>query len=204
MSHNQRQNLAPFLQYLFYCVLGIVVLCFIAFIDYQGAFITWKPLNGQFKSKQIITANPLNIQAKTIDDKFYSFHLDNFCVTQSECNQWIEIKEGTSLSQAGDPLIERSSSCNKLKHPILFREPSGNVLECLHAEEFVTPEIRSVVYYTLLDNGKILIWDLNDSFVRSRGMGIVGILILLGGFLFGTVAFLFFKNKQRKSFSQEK
>jgi hypothetical protein len=54
-----------------------------------------------------------------------------------------------------NPLIERGSSCRELEHPLLFREPKGNIVDCIHVEEFVIPEMRSMTYFVLLSNGKL-------------------------------------------------
>jgi len=167
------------LKFVFFCILGVAIFVMIALVDYQGAFVTWVPLDSHLKFTRIVDANSLTIRAQTIDTRLYSFHLDNFCITQSECNQWVEIKEISDLNYAGNPLIERGISCNELKHPMFFREPPGNIVECIHAEEFAIPEMRSIVYYVLLDDGSILVWDFTNSFTKSRGIVTTGFLILL-------------------------
>jgi hypothetical protein len=168
----------------------------IALFDYHGAFVNWMPLDSHFKFKWIIDANSLTIRAQTKDNRFYSFRLDNFCITQAECNQWIEIEEVSNLNYADDPLIERGVSCSEFTLPLFFREPSGNIVECIHAEEFIIPEMRSIAYYVLLDDGRVLVWDFTDSFIRSRGVIASGLLILIVGSLSGTIAFIFFKNRR--------
>jgi hypothetical protein len=132
--------------------------CFMA-LDEAGAFGggSWKLLESPIKFKHIAQATTRTVWARTENNRFY--FKDIHCPSYSDCDSWIEIKE-TSIDRGLEPGIvvinEKTCTPVGIKYP---RDPYGNVIECALAKRGSSVDTMDIVYYALLDDGTIWVWD---------------------------------------------
>jgi hypothetical protein len=168
-------------------------------LDDAGAFGggAWKLIESPIKFEHIAQANTRTIWAKTEDNKFY--YKDIYCPGRSDCDQWIEIKEESidRGEEAGSLTINKDTCIpNGIKYP---RDPHGIVVECALAEKSVSVDTRYIVYYALLDDGAVWVWESSGPWYVTFDLWFIVFSPFIG-LILGVVMFRSFrKYRQNKS-----
>lgn len=184
--------LLTLLFFIVFSVLGIAVGFgvghVVVILDNEGLFSSWKLLDGSLKFEQIIDATSQTVWAKTNDGKLYSWKFN--CLN---CNRWIETQDvPTDLYDSGERSMIKDITCETDSYKF-FRQPPGHLVECARGW-FAGPEFGTVVYYALLEDGKIWTWQHTSSMVFDI---IVPISFSFGGLILGIIAFMVFVIRRR-------
>lgn len=186
-----------------FIVVGIVVGCILGYIfvvlDEAGAFskASWELLDSPLKFQHIVDATTRKVWAKTEENKFY-------CLGIPDCDQWTETEEVSLNShEEYDHTTISKNTCKPdgiIKYP---RDPQGNVIECALSTVYFGVETRSIVYYALLDDGTIWVWESSGPWYVGFGM-FVQVLFPFIGLILGLQAFrVFDKHKTNRNKAKE-
>ena len=162
-------------------------------LDNEGAFGggSWKLLESPFQFKHISDATTRKIWAKTEENKFY-------CLGFPGCDKWAETEEVSLNShEEYDHTTISKNTCKPdgiIKYP---RDPQGNVVECALSIIYFGVETRSMVYYALLDDGTIWVWESSGPWRVGLGMFVLLISPFIG-LVLGLLAFKGFQKHQNK------
>jgi hypothetical protein len=185
--------------FVLFCILGIIVGIGLGYgaliLGANGLFSSWESLNGNQQFEKIISADTQTVWARASDGKTYSW--DTNCLREN-CKQWVEVKEIPEDFYSPQETLVISDSCTPVDG---VRKAPGNVIECAHVK-LRGPDYGGEVYYALLDNGKIWMWEHSGSSIE------LAVAPVFGGFFgifIGILGFIFFMarrvSKSEKSLS---
>jgi hypothetical protein len=172
--------------FVLFCILGIIVGIGIGYgaliLGANGLFSSWELLNGDQQFENIVSADSQTVWARASDGKLYSW--DTNCLREN-CKQWVEVKEIPEDFYSPQETLVISDSCPLDDN---VRKAPGNVVECAHVV-LRGPDYGVEVYYALLDNGKIWMW---EHFGSSIDLAVAPVLGGFFGLIIGFVGFIFF------------
>jgi hypothetical protein len=172
--------------FVLFCILGIIVGVGIGYgaliLGANGLFSSWELLNGDQQFENIVGADTQTVWARASDGKTYSW--DTNCLREN-CKQWVEVTEIPEDIYDPQETLVINDSCPLDDN---VRKAPGNVIECAHVE-LRGPDYGVEVYYALLDNGKIWMW---EHFGSSIDLAVVPVFGGFFGIFIGIVGFIFF------------
>lgn len=176
------------LYFVVFCVLGLIVGVGIAYgfliLGGQGVFSSWELLKGDHQFEKIITADNQTVWAQASDGKVYSWNTNCY---RENCDQWIqanEVPKNDSEYYSGET-IDIGSSCGADDR---VRNAPGEVVECARVVVKMA-DFGTTVYYALLDDGQIWMWQHTGSNIEFEIAPICGGGL---GIMAGIVGFIFF------------
>jgi hypothetical protein len=164
-----------FLLFLGLCAFGIVVGYGAGYGFNVGLFNSWQKLDSGIKFTHIEEADSQRIWARANDGKLYLWGFN--CHIDPNCGKWMAATEiPEDIHADGEKPIQRTNNCQSesMSPPRLPR----NVTECVQAW-FVGPEFGKIVYYALVNDGKIWAWQNNSSGFFDE---VIPIFCAMGGF----------------------
>lgn len=199
MQINLLRNLGIFfiklLALLMFCAIGIWaglrVFSVLTDLEYSGKLVRWQLLESQQKFHQIVNADQRGVWVQADNGKTYVYY-SVFC-DYVICGNWQESTPPSQVDQLSEHLLR--SGCNasyryygkefdrvEPKYP---PQPAANPLECTVVEWHEPYNgAESLVYYVLLENGDLWMWNHSPNLRRLFGLFIVCPLIgLISGII---------------------
>ena len=154
----------------------------------EGGLLHWQELESSMKFEKITGTTFETVWAKTIDGELYSW--DASCFNGPNCNQWIPVKEPPDTDFKYDnQSIKRFKGCPASNQKDLA-DPPGDVVECVLVKPSDSNDtVNRLVYYALLEDGKIWTWKISYSSMDDLGYSVRWIY---PGSVIGVAAFVVF------------
>lgn len=161
----------------------------------EARFSHWQELESSLKFRKITGVTFKTVWAKTIDGELYSW--DASCFNGPNCNQWIPVKETPGTDYKYDnKSIKRFKGCpaSNVKD---IANPPGDVVECILVKSSDSNGTANrLVYYVLLEDGKVWAWEINYSSMNDLSYSFRWIC---PGSVIGIVAFVVFMLHREKN-----
>jgi len=176
------------LYFVSFCILGLIVGVGVAYgfltLSEQEAFSSWELLSGDLQFVKINTADNQTVWAQAVDGKVYSWNTN--CYNEN-CNQWVEAKEipNNEPEYYSGQTMEIGNSCNAEGR---VQKAPGQVVECAHVT-FSGAGFGTEVYYALMDDGAIWMWEHSANSIEMEIMPLCGGIL---GVIAGIIVFALF------------
>jgi hypothetical protein len=167
---------------------GFKSLTVITDLEYSGKFVQWQLLESQQKFLQIVDTSEGGVWARAENGKTYVYH-SVFCDYEI-CGQWMQSTPPSEIDRLSEQLLRSGCDSSYRYYGKEFQsiEPkyppqaAANPLECT-VVEWHDPYngAESLVYYVLLDNGDLWMWNhspnLRQVFVLIIVFPLIGLLV---------------------------
>lgn len=201
MSQKGKNSFVSLLLFMVFSGLGLAIGYGVGNLRYylgsEGFFSSWTLLDGPQHFEKINDATRIQVWAQTSDGKLYYFPTN--CAVQADCNKWIETPQvpdniHTDVFPPEEP-VERGVPCPSSGYKYL-KNPPGNLVDCARV---IAPGMDimpgTLVYYALLDDGKIWMWSISGS-MYDRLLYVV--LCSCPGLLLGITTFIIYAILRKK------
>jgi len=159
---NPRKISGCILIFLLSILLGFMIGRSIVYFMNEGAFVSWEPFLAPTKFEKIIQASSTKIWVQA-DDSIYEGN--TLCQEGDDCQRWQVVEQAPVDLPVPEWPIKRSPDCEFNEYSFMRTVP-GEPLECVQAY-FGMADASTTVYYALLKDGSIAIWENSSSNIEA-------------------------------------